>query len=241
MAYQEYKRLFSGARWDKLAAKGAKPQRLLWASTGTKNKDYSDVLYVEELIGPDTINTVPPATLEAFPRPRQAARQPRGEYRGCRRVLSRAGKVRHLARRDHAPNWSRTASSCLPTPPTSLWRGRAQARSRARRRHRRQQLQLGGRIAKAVEKAPRMARVCQIRRLWQHDNRLDRDDEDKWLGWLQQRRGRRRRRLRGLMRSGVKGKVSPTPWCSAWADRASVRKCWRRPFRKSPGFRSCTC
>ena len=66
LAYQDYKRLFSGARWDKLAAKGAKPQRLLWASTGTKNKDYSDVLYVEELIGPNTVNTVPPATLDAF-------------------------------------------------------------------------------------------------------------------------------------------------------------------------------
>ena len=66
MAYQDYKRLFAGPRWDKLAAKGAKPQRLLWASTGTKNKDYSDVLYVEELIGPNTVNTVPPATLDAF-------------------------------------------------------------------------------------------------------------------------------------------------------------------------------
>src|SRR5215813_11593342 len=62
LAYQDYKRLFAGARWEKLAAKGAKPQRLLWASTGTKNKDYSDVLYVEELIGPDTVNTMPPAT-----------------------------------------------------------------------------------------------------------------------------------------------------------------------------------
>src|SRR5712675_1989883 len=66
LAYHEYKRLFSGARWDKLKARGAKPQRLLWASTGTKNKDYSDVLYVEELIGPNTVNTVPPATLDAF-------------------------------------------------------------------------------------------------------------------------------------------------------------------------------
>ncbi len=66
LAYQDYKRLFAGARWDRLAAKGAKPQRLLWASTGTKNNDYSDVLYVEELIGPNTINTVPPATLDAF-------------------------------------------------------------------------------------------------------------------------------------------------------------------------------
>src|SRR3569833_1740621 len=52
MAYQDYKRLFSGSRWEALAAKGATPQRLLWASTGTKNKDYRDVLYVEELIGP---------------------------------------------------------------------------------------------------------------------------------------------------------------------------------------------
>ncbi|WP_315796658.1 bifunctional transaldolase/phosoglucose isomerase [Bradyrhizobium sp. SZCCHNRI3043] len=66
MAYQDYKQLFAGARWERLAKQGAKPQRLLWASTGTKNKDYSDVLYVEELIGPNTVNTVPPATLDAF-------------------------------------------------------------------------------------------------------------------------------------------------------------------------------
>src|SRR3978361_941804 len=66
LAYQDYKQLFSGARWDKLAAKGAKPQRLLWACTGHKKKDYSNVLYVEELIGPNTVNTVPPATLDAF-------------------------------------------------------------------------------------------------------------------------------------------------------------------------------
>jgi transaldolase len=65
-AYQKYKKLFSGPRWQKLADKGAKTQRVLWASTGTKNPKYSDVLYIEELIGPDTVNTVPPATLDAF-------------------------------------------------------------------------------------------------------------------------------------------------------------------------------
>src|SRR4029079_10747913 len=65
-AYQKYKNLFSGARWQKLADKGAKTQRVLWASTGTKNPKYSDVLYIEELIGPDTVNTVPPATTHAF-------------------------------------------------------------------------------------------------------------------------------------------------------------------------------
>jgi transaldolase/glucose-6-phosphate isomerase len=66
LAYQQYKRLFSGARWETLVERGAKPQRLLWASTGTKNKAYSDILYVETLIGPNTINTMPPDTIDAF-------------------------------------------------------------------------------------------------------------------------------------------------------------------------------
>ncbi|MFL9826511.1 bifunctional transaldolase/phosoglucose isomerase [Rhodoplanes sp. SY1] len=66
LAYRSYEQMIAGARWKSLAAKGARPQRLLWASTGTKNKAYSDVLYVDELIGPDTVNTVPPATLDAF-------------------------------------------------------------------------------------------------------------------------------------------------------------------------------
>src|SRR3974390_2514255 len=66
LAYQHYKSIFATERWRKLADKGAKPQRLLWASTGTKNKSYSDVLYVQELIGPNTISTMPPATLDAF-------------------------------------------------------------------------------------------------------------------------------------------------------------------------------
>jgi transaldolase/glucose-6-phosphate isomerase len=66
VTYQRYKEILSGPRWQALAARGAQTQRLLWASTGTKNPAYSDVLYVEELIGPDTVNTIPPATLDAF-------------------------------------------------------------------------------------------------------------------------------------------------------------------------------
>lgn len=66
LAYQQYKALFSGQRWESLAARGARSQRLLWASTGTKNPAYSDVLYIESLIGAETVNTVPPATLDAF-------------------------------------------------------------------------------------------------------------------------------------------------------------------------------
>ena len=66
MAYSIYKRIFGSERFQSLAAKGANPQRVLWASTGTKNPDYSDVKYVEALIGPDTINTLPPETLDAY-------------------------------------------------------------------------------------------------------------------------------------------------------------------------------
>src|SRR3954449_10312379 len=74
LAYQTYKEVFSGARWERLQAAGATAQRCLWASTSTKNPDYRDVLYVEELIGPDTVNTMPVETVEAF--------QDHGEVRG---------------------------------------------------------------------------------------------------------------------------------------------------------------
>jgi transaldolase len=66
LAYQNYKRIFSGERWERLAAAGATRQRCLWASTSTKNPDYRDVMYVEELIGPETVNTMPKETSEAF-------------------------------------------------------------------------------------------------------------------------------------------------------------------------------
>jgi len=66
LTYQRYQQIFSGPRWQALAAKGAQTQRVLWASTSTKNPAYRDVIYVEELIGPDTVNTMPPATIDAF-------------------------------------------------------------------------------------------------------------------------------------------------------------------------------
>jgi transaldolase len=66
LAYQRYKKLFSGEAWDFLASKGATPQRPLWASTSTKNPEYRDVMYVEELIGPMTVNTMPEETIAAF-------------------------------------------------------------------------------------------------------------------------------------------------------------------------------
>jgi transaldolase len=74
LAYEHYREAFSGPRWDFLAGKGANPQRCLWASTSTKNPAYRDVLYVEELIGPETVNTMPEETISAF--------QHHGEVRG---------------------------------------------------------------------------------------------------------------------------------------------------------------
>ena len=66
LTYKKYQELFGGPRWKALAAKGAQTQRLLWASTSTKNPHYRDVVYVEELIGADTVDTIPPATFDAF-------------------------------------------------------------------------------------------------------------------------------------------------------------------------------
>ena len=66
LAYRLFRSMFAGPRWEALAAQGARLQRPLWARTGTKNPAYRDVLYVEQLIGPDTVNTMPPATIEAF-------------------------------------------------------------------------------------------------------------------------------------------------------------------------------
>src|SRR5438046_2852134 len=74
IAYENYEKVFSGERWEALEAKGALPQRCLWASTSTKNPEYRDVLYVEELIGPHTVNTMPEETIKAF--------QDHGEVRG---------------------------------------------------------------------------------------------------------------------------------------------------------------
>src|SRR6266542_3947983 len=94
LAYQNYKRVFSGDRWDRLAALGANSQRCLWASTSTKNPAYRDVMYVEELIGPYTVNTMPPATIEAFREHGEVQRAVNarlGAAEGLLKELERAG------------------------------------------------------------------------------------------------------------------------------------------------------
>jgi transaldolase / glucose-6-phosphate isomerase len=186
LAYQDYKRLFAGPRWEKLAAKGANPQRLLWASTGTKNKDYSDVLYVEELIGPHTINTVPPATLDAFRdhgKPRDSLEE---NIEGARRVLDELAKsgisldaITAELVRDGVRQFADAADKLYG----AVAHKRATALGAAIDR---QRLSLGTELAKTVASSTEDWRASgRIRRLWQKDKSVwTGEDENKWLGWL---------------------------------------------------------
>ena len=186
LAYQEYKRLFSGPRWDKLAARGAKPQRLLWASTGTKNKDFSDVLYVEELIGPNTVNTVPPATLDAFRdhgTPRDSLEENVEDAKRVLAELEKSGISLDAITTELVKDGVKLFADAADKLYGAVAHKRAAALGAGIDR---QTLALGGNIAKAVEKATEEWRAsAKIRRLWSHDKSVwTGTDEDKWLGWL---------------------------------------------------------
>jgi transaldolase/glucose-6-phosphate isomerase len=186
LAYQDYKRLFSGPRWDKLAAKGAKPQRLLWASTGTKNKEYSDVLYVEELIGPNTVNTVPPATLDAFRdhgKPRDSLEENVEDARHVLTELEKSGISLDAITAELVKDGVKLFADAADKLYGAVAHKRAAVLG-AGIDH--QAMALGGHINKAVEKATEDWRAsAKIRRLWQHDKSIwTGTDEDKWLGWL---------------------------------------------------------
>jgi transaldolase / glucose-6-phosphate isomerase len=186
LAYQEYKHLFSGPRWDKLKAKGAKPQRLLWASTGTKNKDYSDVLYVEELIGPNTVNTVPPATLDAFRdhgTPRDSLEE---NIEDAKHVLSELEKS-GISLDEITAELVKDGVKLFADAADKLYGAVAHKRATVLGAGiDRQELKLGGDIGKAVEQATEEWRASgKIRRFWQRDKSVwSGADENKWLGWL---------------------------------------------------------
>jgi transaldolase/glucose-6-phosphate isomerase len=186
LAYQDYKRLFSGSRWEKLAAKGAKPQRLLWASTGTKNKDYSDVLYVEELIGPNTINTVPPATLDAFRdhgKPRDSLEENIEDAKRVLAELEQSGISLDAITAELVKDGVRLFADAADKLYGAVAHKRVSVLGAGIDR---QQFKLGSPLGKAVEKAAEDWRAsARIRRLWQHDKSVwSGTDEHKWLGWL---------------------------------------------------------
>jgi len=186
LAYQQYRRLFSGARWDRLAAKGAKPQRLLWASTGTKNKDYSDVLYVEELIGPNTVNTVPPATLDAFRdhgKPRDSLEENVEAAKNVLAELEKSGISLDAITTELVKDGVKLFADAADKLYGAVANKRAAVLGAGIDR---QKLALGASIGKAVEKSTEEWRAsAKIRRLWQKDNSVwTGEDEHKWLGWL---------------------------------------------------------
>ncbi|HVQ69645.1 MAG TPA: bifunctional transaldolase/phosoglucose isomerase, partial [Bradyrhizobium sp.] len=196
LAYQDYKRLFAGPRWEKLAAKGAKPQRLLWASTGTKNKDYSDVLYVEELIGPNTVNTVPPATLDAFRdhgKPRDSLEENIEDAGHVLEELEKSG----ISLDAITEELVRDGVKLFADAADKLYGAVAQKRAASLGGGiDRQQFALGDGIRKAVADSTEDWRAAAtIRRLWQKDQSVwTGDDENKWLGWLNSPAAAERRR-----------------------------------------------
>jgi transaldolase / glucose-6-phosphate isomerase len=186
LTYQRYKRIFSGPRWKALADGGAQTQRVLWASTSTKNPAYSDVLYVEELIGPDTVNTIPPATFDAFRdhgqvRPTleqgiDAARETMAKLakagismKGATDQLTEEGvKLFAEAFDKLLEAVGKRSAKNVPAPVASLTYTLPEELSRAVR------ATLDD--WKAHDK---------VKRLWARDASLwTSDDESKWLGWL---------------------------------------------------------
>ena len=186
LAYQHYLKVIGGERWKKLAAKGAQVQRLLWASTGTKNKAYSDVLYVEELVGRDTVNTVPPATLDAFRdhgKPRDSLEQ---NVPDAERVLTDLAKsgisldaITDALVEDGVKLFAEAFDKLLG----------AVAQKRAAilgSRIDAQTIKLSADIEKdAKALAEQWRSNGTIRALWQRDAKVwTGGDEAKWLGWL---------------------------------------------------------
>jgi transaldolase / glucose-6-phosphate isomerase len=186
LAYQRYKRLFAGPRWEKLRGKGAQVQRLLWASTGTKNPAYNDVLYVEELIAPDTVNTLPPSTMDAF--------RDHGKVRASlEENVDQAKQLMATLER---------SSISIDAVTTKLGEEGVQLFAEAfdkllgavsRKRALRLGEQLDGQIcelAPQLDKAVTLSleswrRAAKARRLWAGDASLwTSSDEAKWLGWL---------------------------------------------------------
>jgi len=186
LAYQSYKRLFAGARWDKLHAKGARVQRLLWASTGTKNKDYSDVLYVEELVARDTVNTIPPATMDAFRDHGRVRSSLEEDIEGAKQVM---------ATLDRSGISIVAVTAKLVEEGVQLFADAfdkllgAVARKRTANLGEKldgQTYKLSPELEKAVTASLESWRHDgNVRRLWAGDSRLwTGSNEAKWLGWL---------------------------------------------------------
>ncbi len=186
LAYQHYLEVLRSAAWQQLVAKGARPQRLLWASTSTKNPQYSDVLYVDELIGRDTVNTMTPATLAAFRdhgHPRASLEEHIDDARRIIEALDRAGvsldQVTDTLLDDGVRLFSEAFDRLLAAVDQER-RGELRSMLDGQRYTLPPDL-----AAKVREVVADWQRTGKARRLWAHDTSLwTGHHEDRWLGWL---------------------------------------------------------
>jgi transaldolase / glucose-6-phosphate isomerase len=186
LTYEAYERIFSSPRWKALAAKGAQTQRVLWASTSTKNPNYRDVLYIEELIGPDTVNTVPPVTLDAFRdhgKPRQSLTE---DIDGARKTMADLAAV-GIVMKDVTDKLTVDGVKLFADAfDTLLAAVEKSTKPSSSPRVNQQSATLPADLNAAVKKKLNDWRASgKVRRLWQGDASLwTNEDEGNWLGWL---------------------------------------------------------
>ena len=188
LTYEAYQRIFSTPRWKALAAKGAQTQRVLWASTSTKNPNYRDVLYIEELIGPDTVNTVPPATLDAFRdhgKPRQSLTEDLDGARKTMADLAGVGIVMKDVTDKLTADGVKLFADAFDTLLAAVEKNTKRSTTPTPQINQ-QSAALSADLDAAVKKNLNEWRASgKVRRLWQRDASLwTGDDEAKWLGWL---------------------------------------------------------
>lgn len=186
LAYQRYLNIFSGPQWDKLRAKGGQTQRVLWASTSTKNPAYPDILYVQEMIGPDTVNTIPPATFDAFRdhgQPRETLTEGVDEAKQVMQDLAAVGisidQITDKLTDDGVRLFEEAFDKLLAAVEKSTQGGSTPKISQ-------QTYKLPDQLAKDVAQNVNDWRAAgKVRRLWQRDASLwTNSDEAQWLGWL---------------------------------------------------------
>jgi transaldolase / glucose-6-phosphate isomerase len=188
LTYEAYQRIFSSPRWKALAAKGAQTQRVLWASTSTKNPNYRDVLYIEELIGPDTVNTVPPATLDAFRdhgKPRASLTEDLDGARKTMADLAGVGIVMKDVTDKLTADGVKLFAEAFDTLLAAVEKNSTRSTTTATQINP-QSASLPSDLDAAVKKNLNDWRASgKVRRLWRHDASLwTKDDEGNWLGWL---------------------------------------------------------
>lgn len=186
MAYERYQHIFQGPRWAALAAKGAHTQRVLWASTSTKNPNYRDVMYIEELIGPDTVNTIPPATLDEFRdhgKVRASLVENVDAARATMQNLAKAGismkEVTDQLVDDGVKLFVEAFGKLLAAVEQTM-------KTSPKSKMAMQTYSLPEGLGQAVKQTiDEWTSSGKIRRLWAHDATLwTGTDEAKWLGWL---------------------------------------------------------